>query len=71
MDAEAVRLASAFASSAASGPGRQIAANGTVKLRYLNRRPRPAEIEAAFLAARRAGLWRFDERRPHPLLRWN
>jgi putative pyruvate formate lyase activating enzyme len=28
----------------------------------IDRRPRPAELEAAFAAARRAGLWRFDER---------
>jgi putative pyruvate formate lyase activating enzyme len=49
----------------------QIAANGTVKHDAINRPPRPAEMEAAYGAARRAGLWRFDERRPHPLLRWN
>ena len=47
----------------------QIAANGTVKHDAINRAPRPAEMEAAFLAAQRAGLWRFDERRPHPALR--
>jgi putative pyruvate formate lyase activating enzyme len=29
----------------------------------IDRSPRPAEMEAAFAAARRAGLWRFDERR--------
>lgn len=29
----------------------------------VDRRPRPDEIEAAYAAARRAGLWRFDERR--------
>jgi hypothetical protein len=49
----------------------QIAANGTVKYASINRTPRPAEIEAALAAARAAGLWRFDERRPHPLLPWN
>jgi putative pyruvate formate lyase activating enzyme len=30
----------------------------------INRLPRSSEIDAAFDAARRAGLWRFDERRP-------
>jgi putative pyruvate formate lyase activating enzyme len=40
----------------------QIAANGTVKFPEINRRPTPEEMEAAFAAARRAGLWRFDER---------
>ena len=29
----------------------------------IDRRPAPAEMEAAYAAARRAGLWRFDERR--------
>ena len=28
----------------------------------INRRPLPAEMDAAFAAARRTGLWRFDER---------
>ena len=42
----------------------QIAASGTVKYDGINRPPRPAEIEAAYATARRAGLWRFDERRP-------
>jgi putative pyruvate formate lyase activating enzyme len=46
----------------------QIAANGTVKHDAINRGPGPAEIEAAFAAARQAGLWRFDQRGPHPLL---
>ena len=30
----------------------------------INRRPYAAEIDAAYEAARHAGLWRFDERRP-------
>jgi putative pyruvate formate lyase activating enzyme len=29
----------------------------------IDRAPQPAEMEAAYAAARRAGLWRFDERR--------
>lgn len=29
----------------------------------IDRRPLPSEMEAAYAAARRAGLWRFDERR--------
>ncbi|MGN2391306.1 radical SAM protein [Pelomicrobium sp. G1] len=29
----------------------------------IDRRPLPTELEAAYAAARRAGLWRFDERR--------
>jgi hypothetical protein len=28
----------------------------------IDRRPYPAEVEAAYTAAGRAGLWRFDER---------
>jgi putative pyruvate formate lyase activating enzyme len=46
----------------------QIAANGTVKFTQINRRPTRSEMEGAFDAARRAGLWRFDERRPRGLL---
>ena len=49
----------------------RIAANGTAKHPEIDRAPRPEEIESAFAAARRAGLWRFDERRPHPALAWN
>jgi putative pyruvate formate lyase activating enzyme len=41
----------------------QIAANGAVKHPDINRRPTPAEMQAAYDSARRAGLWRFDERR--------
>jgi putative pyruvate formate lyase activating enzyme len=44
----------------------QIAANGTLRYTAINRRPRPAEMESAFAAARRAGLWRFDQRAAHP-----
>jgi putative pyruvate formate lyase activating enzyme len=36
---------------------------GGVFLGEINRRTRPAEMAAAYEAARRAGLWRFDERR--------
>jgi putative pyruvate formate lyase activating enzyme len=42
----------------------QIAANGTVKHDAINRTPRPAEMQAAYASARRAGLWRFDQRGP-------
>jgi putative pyruvate formate lyase activating enzyme len=42
----------------------RIAADVAVTLAEINRRPTPAEIEGAYDAARRAGLWRFDERRP-------
>jgi putative pyruvate formate lyase activating enzyme len=41
----------------------RIADDGTVKYVDINRRPTPSEMEAAYAAARRAGLWRFDERR--------
>jgi putative pyruvate formate lyase activating enzyme len=43
----------------------QIAANGGVKHPDINRRPTPEELHAAYAAARRAGLWRLDLRRPH------
>jgi putative pyruvate formate lyase activating enzyme len=42
----------------------QIAANGTVQYPELRRGPTPREMAAAYAAARRAGLWRFDERHP-------
>jgi len=45
-------------------PGR----DGLVRFPEIGRRPGGPELEAAFAAARRAGLWRFDERRPRPLL---
>jgi putative pyruvate formate lyase activating enzyme len=41
----------------------QIAANGALKHPDINRRPLPEEMQAAHEAARRAGLWRLDERR--------
>jgi len=41
-------------------------AGGKVRYESINRRPSREEIEAAYEAARRAGLWRFDERRPPP-----
>jgi putative pyruvate formate lyase activating enzyme len=49
----------------------RIAANGTAKHTEIDRAPRPQEIASAFAAARRAGLWRFDERRSHPVPAWN
>ncbi len=42
----------------------QIASNGAVKHPDINRRPTAGEMRAAYDSARRAGLWRFDERRP-------
>ncbi len=41
------------------------AANRAGQTRHedIDRRPRPTELEAAYAAAARAGLWRFDERR--------
>ena len=41
-------------------PGR----DGLVRFPEIGRRPTSGELEAAYAAARRAGLWRFDERRP-------
>jgi putative pyruvate formate lyase activating enzyme len=41
-----------------------VADDGRRMYEEINRRPTPAEMEQAFAAARRAGLWRFDERRP-------
>jgi putative pyruvate formate lyase activating enzyme len=41
----------------------QISQNGKAQFGEIDRHPRSAEMEAAFAAARRAGLWRFDERR--------
>jgi putative pyruvate formate lyase activating enzyme len=35
---------------------------GNPRYADIDRRPRPAEMEAAFAAAADAGLWRFDER---------
>jgi len=49
----------------------RIAANGNVRYQDIDRAPRPQEMESALAAARRAGLWRLDERRAHPLLPWN
>jgi len=37
---------------------------GQLKYAEVNRRPHAAELEATYEAAREAGLWRFDERRP-------
>jgi putative pyruvate formate lyase activating enzyme len=37
--------------------------SGKVRYESINRRPWAEEMEGAFAAARRAGLWRFDERR--------
>ncbi len=43
------------------------ARDGLVRFPDLGRRPSRPELEAAYAAARSAGLWRFDERRPRPL----
>jgi putative pyruvate formate lyase activating enzyme len=40
-----------------------IAANGLPRYAEIARRPTGGELTAAYAAARRAGLWRFDERR--------
>ncbi len=40
----------------------EIARSGQVKYGEVDRRPYQEEMEAAYEAARRAGLWRFDER---------
>ncbi len=42
--------------------------DGRVRFAEIGRRPGLPEMEAAFAAGRRAGLWRFDVRRPHRLL---
>ncbi len=44
-------------------PGR----DGLVRFPEIGRSPSGRELEAAYAAARRAGLWRFDERRPRTL----
>jgi len=41
----------------------QIARDGLRRREEINRRPEQDEISHAFDAARRAGLWRFDQRR--------
>ncbi|HEY3204795.1 MAG TPA: radical SAM protein [Thermoanaerobaculia bacterium] len=38
--------------------------DGRIRYTDIDRRPWPTEIEAAHRAAERAGLWRFDERKP-------
>jgi putative pyruvate formate lyase activating enzyme len=42
----------------------QIASNGSIAFAEINRGPTRAEMGSAYDAARDAGLWRFDERRP-------
>jgi putative pyruvate formate lyase activating enzyme len=44
-----------------------LAANGVTRHPDIARRPTAAEMEAAYAAARRAGLWRFDGRGPRRL----
>ena len=45
----------------------QVGQNGRPQFTEIDRRPRPVEMDSAFAAARRAGLWRFDDRRrPSP-----
>ena len=46
-----------------------IAANGMRRFTEIERPPHPREMAAAYDAARCAGLWRFDERRPRGLER--
>ena len=41
----------------------QIMQNGNTKYAEINRRPLTDEMREAYASARRAGLWRFDERR--------
>ena len=40
----------------------ELAKDGTRKYAEIGRRPGGSEIDGAYEAARRAGLWRFDER---------
>ncbi len=42
----------------------EIAQSGKTQFVEIDRRPRQREMAVAYEAARRAGLWRFDERRP-------
>jgi putative pyruvate formate lyase activating enzyme len=42
----------------------QLARDGSPKYADINRRPTPEEVEQAYEAACRAGLWRFDQRWP-------
>jgi uncharacterized Fe-S radical SAM superfamily protein PflX len=42
-----------------------IAKSGQRKYTNIERNPARAEMDGAFRAAQQAGLWRFDERRPH------
>ncbi|MGZ8829408.1 MAG: radical SAM protein [Thermoanaerobaculia bacterium] len=46
----------------------QIGRDGRPKFEEINRRVEAPEVEAAFAAAREAGLWRFDQRAPLPWL---
>jgi putative pyruvate formate lyase activating enzyme len=41
-----------------------LAANGTPRYTEIDRTPSAGEMESAYAAARRAGLWRFDTRAP-------
>ncbi len=43
-----------------------VADDGRRRYEDIDRRPLASELEAAYGAARRAGLWRFDERRSRP-----
>jgi len=46
-----------------------ISKDGTPKYASIDRCPANGEIELAYALARRAGLWRFDERRVLPSIR--
>ena len=48
----------------------EIARDGKPGFPEIGRAPRAAELEGAFAAARRAGLWRFDERPHRPEALW-
>jgi putative pyruvate formate lyase activating enzyme len=49
----------------------QIGQNGNSRFLEIDRRPQPEEMLRAQGAARRAGLWRFDERRERSPLLWH
>lgn len=48
----------------------QITQNGNTKYAEINRHPLTGEMNAAYASARRAGLWRFDERGAMAGLAW-
>jgi putative pyruvate formate lyase activating enzyme len=44
----------------------ELARDGTPRYAEIQRRPRADELDGVYEAARAAGLWRFDDRRPSP-----